>query len=284
MPVILTTTAWYAQDKYIALWINPLSSSWSLPRRETSTKTAAGVVRNAWRNRYRNTYYDEFTVAFTFQTGNVMPSAGVPDRVLDNPMGRSSTAQEPAVPPGLIDFYRFLEMVDQPMLIGRSENRHHIYYRSRVFPSMHLEGYFVGETPVTFSENAEGNANMLQWSATFQVYSSNPPINNSQQLINGWIAAAKREMMSEIFPPAMVQEPGKYGITSYDNNPAKIKPLPTITSNTTNRGTELTTAVSAGAKKVGLAVGNVVNKVGSALKSAMTPELINNQGKLVPKP
>jgi hypothetical protein len=284
LPVILTTTAWAAQDKFLALWINPLSAAWSLPRRETSTKTAAGVVRNAWRNRYRNTYYDEYTIAFTFQTGNVMPSAGTPDRVIDNPMGRSATAQEPAVPPGLIDFYQFLEMVDQPMLVGRTENRHHIYYRSRVFPAMHLEGYFVGETPISFTENAEGNANMLQWTATFQVYSSNPPINNSKQLISSWIAAARREMMSEIFSPAMLASPTNYGITSYDNNRLGNKPLPTVTSGAKG-GMELTSMVNTLGKKVGLAVGSIAGVLGSAMKSAMSPEVLvdNNQGRVVPK-
>jgi hypothetical protein len=70
--------------------------------------------------------------------------------MLADPTSRASIINAPPVPPGLVDFYKFMEMVDQPMLLGQLENRHHIYYRSRVFPGIHLEGYFVGETPISF--------------------------------------------------------------------------------------------------------------------------------------
>lgn len=285
-PVVLTTSAWMAQDKFIGLWVNPLSASWSINRRETSTKTAAGVVRNTWRNRYRNTYYDEYTIAFTFQTGNIMPSAGIPDRVLNDATGRASTLQGPAVPPGLIDFYKFGEMVDQPMLLGQMENRHHIYYRSRVFPRIHLEGYFVGETATTFTENAEGNANQLQWTATFQVYKSDPPINNYQQLVASWTAVARSEMMSEIFSPELISSPSAFGLgDEYDNNKAGNKPLPTVRTGATGSAgaKELSTSSQSG-KKIGIVSGSVKGQSKAALNNPMNPEILTSAaGKLFPK-
>lgn len=174
-PIVLSTTHWLARGRYIALWINPLSTTWSLGRRETVTKTAAGAVRNTWRNRFRNTYYDEFTVDFTFQTGNIMPSAGVPASAFNDSDLLESILRGPATPPGLQNFYDFISMLDQPLLLGQSENRHIIVYRSRLFPRLRMSGYWLGTTPLAFTD--DGNkGNMATWTATFQCYSTSPSL------------------------------------------------------------------------------------------------------------
>jgi hypothetical protein len=242
--VVLTCSAWQQAGKFIELWVNPLNAAWSIGRRETSSKTAAGVVRNTWRNRYRDTYYDEYTVAFTFQTGSLMPSAAVSERMTQDPLILASIREKPPVPPGLVDFYKFLELVDQPMLLGQRENRHHVYYKSRVFPDIHLEGYFVGETPIAFTENAEGNANQLQWTSTFQVYKSNPPINQYRRLIASWEAS---------FRGSLEVSPSFEGLPPLPPKTAGAKP--TATGKPT---TAQLLNTSRGAKKAGLAVSSFI--------------------------
>ncbi len=196
----LSCKDWLRSFKGISLFINPSEVQWSLPRREQMTKTAAGVVRNTWRNRFRQSYYDEPTLSITFQAGNIIPSAGLPNAVLDDIQGADAYAKAPTPSPGLQNFYEFLELLDQPMLTGNTENYHVIFYRSRIFPRMRLEGYFIGSTPLAFTDSAT-NGNTLTWTSSFQVYRSFPAFNNYSLLVNEWSKWAKAEVMaSEIFP------------------------------------------------------------------------------------
>lgn len=287
-PVVLSTSSWLLQDKFISLWINPLNTSWSLPRRETTTKTAAGVIRNTWRNRYRNTYYDEFTINFTFQTGNILPSVTVTDRILADSSLAYGAAKNPKPPPGLVDFYRFLSMVDQPMLTSKSENRHIVFYRSRVFPRLRLEGYFVGETPITFTESAEGNANMLQWTATFQVYDSTPKIWQAARLISDWSNWAYKNAMSEILPDTYPMWAIEDKIAAEQAAEAKsnTKPKPTKGSNTAPKSSKEISTSKTQKKTIGLVTGAQRGKGKTAVTSPRDPniqpgtKIVN--GKLVP--
>ncbi len=191
--VEVTTTAWQYNGKPgIYLYANPSDMQWSLPRRGTVVKTTAGAVRNTWRNRYRKTYYDEGTVGITFQTGNIMPSMGYPSEVELGSTDNVEIAKvNPKVPPGLMNFYRFMELLDQPSLLGSFENRHVLVHHSRVFPNLCLEGYFL-EDGFSFSESAQ-DGNRLQWSATFQIYRSTPPLNNAYGLAaayQAWIESS----------------------------------------------------------------------------------------------
>jgi len=186
----LSCRSWLREQRGIKMFINPSEVQWSLPRREQMTKTAAGVVRNTWRNRYRGSYYDEPTLNITFQAGNIMPSAGLPNGMLDDVQRADAHYQAPQPPPGLLNFYEFLELLDQPMLHGSSENYHVILYRSRIFPRMRLEGYFIGTTPIAFTDSAD-KGNTFSWTAAFQVYRSYPAINNFGLLINEWYPLAQ---------------------------------------------------------------------------------------------
>lgn len=180
-PMILTTTHWMRTGKHVALFVNPRDMQWSLPRRGVVVKTQAGAVRNVWRNRYRGTYYDEGTVGITFQTGNIMPSAAYPDdSELATTDAVSVALASPRVPPGLLNFYRFLNLLDQPMLMGAAENRHIIFHRSRVFPDLYMEGFFT-EDSLSFSEVVT-DGNRLEWQATFQIYRTVPRLYSSTNL------------------------------------------------------------------------------------------------------
>ena len=189
----VTTKAWNLNgDPGIYLFANPTDMRWSMPRRGTVVKTTAGAVRNVWRNRYRNTYYDEGTIGITFQTGNIMPAMGYPsDLDLKTVDQIAAARQNPQVPEGLMNFYRFMELLDQPMLLGTFENRHVIRHHSRAFPNMYIEGYFL-EDSFNFSEMAT-DGNRLQWEATFQVYRTVPRMNNARRLAakyQAWVKAS----------------------------------------------------------------------------------------------
>ena len=203
-PMAVTTRSWMSEGKYITLWVNPSELSWTMPKRETVSKTAAGAIRNSWLNRFRNTYYDEPTLSITFQTGNILPYANlkpgifgsryfIQNNVEASNQGPQDTRwnsvytpesspelgallQSPPVPPGLQNFFDFIALIDQPILRrGRElENRHILFYRTQVFPSMRIEGYFSPEG-LAFSESVD-NANRLNWTAQFQVYTTYPKL------------------------------------------------------------------------------------------------------------
>lgn len=175
---VVTCRNWLYRGIYIPLFVNPSDVQWSIPRRGTVQKTAAGTVRNTWRNRFRGTYFDEFNLNITFQTGNIMPSNAYFDKELTTYDALKAAYERPQVPPGLYNFYRFLDLIDQPKLAGAYENRHIIIMYTRVFPTLRLEGFFT-EEPITFAES-DKDANQLNWTATFQVYRTFPKIQSSR--------------------------------------------------------------------------------------------------------
>ena len=189
-PTVITTRAWISQNKYIKCWCNPSEANWSMSRRESMQKTAAGIVRNTWRNRSRNTYYDNFPVAFTFQAGNIMPSA--PYNFRDAGFGLLAraqlAAQAPLVPPGLSDFHKFLELTDEPALGGSWPNYHIIVYNSRVFPQLWMEGWFQPDGP-NFTDSSQ-NGNTVTWTHTFMVVKTIPQLTKSSLmsgLYSDWV-------------------------------------------------------------------------------------------------
>jgi hypothetical protein len=202
--MLVTTRRWTREGRYVRLWVNPSEFQWTMKKRETVTKTAAGAVRNTWRNRYRDTYYDEPMLSITFQTGNIMPYANlkpslfgarqlIQNQVFENELSPRDTRWnnaydptltpelaavigQPPVPPGLQNLYDFIELIDQPILErGKEmENRHILFYRTQVFPQLRVEGYFTPEG-ISFTESVD-NANRLTWTAQFEVYKTTPPL------------------------------------------------------------------------------------------------------------
>lgn len=197
---IVSTTKWLRHGRFIALYVNPSETSWSLPRRETMVKTKAGLVRNVWRNRFRRSYYDEFTINITFQSGNIIP--GQPYGPFED---KDSRLAVPSVPSGLSNFYQFMEMLDQEALIGTEENRHIIYYRSRVFPQMYMEGYFSPE-PMSFTDSAM-NGNTVQWTHTFNVYRTSPRINSAEDMSRVYWSWVREHGANEVVPEVQPRRP-----------------------------------------------------------------------------
>jgi len=244
--MVLTTSAWMHPrvNKYIVLWVNPSQMSWKFPKRESVSKTAAGAIRNTWRNRFRGTYFDEPTLDITFQSGNIMPGANIRQDIFgdrhimqssytDDETGETSKKvenfranngspyisqlmQEPPIPPGLQNFYDFLGMIDQPILGPQGENRHILYYRTRVFPRMRVEGYFSPEG-VTMAESTE-NGNRFTWSAQMQVYRTSPPFWKPEEMKMAYSNAIREAGISgELFPRGFNSQAFAQNVQETDN-------------------------------------------------------------------
>ena len=187
LPTVITTAAHLLENRdnqperrVINCWANPNNVEWTAPRREAFQKVKSGSIRYAWRKRGRTqqaasdknqeswqTYYDELTVRFTFQSGNIL---SVPGSINEN-----------RVPPGLDDFYLFLGLLNEQKLLedGR-ENWHVVIHTSPVFPTILLKGWFTPDG-VTWAETSESGFG-LQWTATMEVHRTVPPIHNPSEL------------------------------------------------------------------------------------------------------
>jgi len=156
---------------------------------------------------FRDTVQQQYSVASRFapddQSSRIQFTRELNQRRGMNADAVAAIMRNPPILMGLRNFYDFLEMVDQPMLsnVTGGENRHIILYRSRAFPMLRLSGYFTGDA-ITFSESAEGNANKLEWQATFQIYQSSPPWWQSDSLKAMYVDAIRTYGgLSEVYPP-----------------------------------------------------------------------------------
>lgn len=154
----------------IDLWVNPNNTQWSVPLREASQKTKGGSIRFSWprTGKYKShRYFDIFNVSFTFQTGSIYT-----DRLGEN---------EGKTPPGLFDFYSFLQLLNAPRkLPDGGANWHVVKYTSRVFPEITLRGWFLPEG-TSFPDSPDSGF-ALQWTAAMEVHSTTPPLWNAAEL------------------------------------------------------------------------------------------------------
>lgn len=200
-PFVLTCQDWLTQrqPRYLIAAVNPSEIQWRLPQRAAAQKTRVGEIVHYWRDRFRNTYYDEPQLSITFQSGNIMPirekppvkstvttSIGVATRY------RTDTSEvTPQVPPGLRNFYEFIELVDtQKILDSGDVNLVYIIYNSRLFPNMTLAGLFTPEG-MSWTDSSSDPNQVSSWSANFTVYDSFPRLNDMAALIKmfeqaGW--------------------------------------------------------------------------------------------------
>jgi hypothetical protein len=221
-PFVMTCQEWLSQTspRYIIAAVNPSEISWRLPQRAAAQKTRIGEIVHYWRDRFRNTFFDEPQLSITFQSGNIMPmrtkplvTTGIfnrqvryvqpirridgvpvqnPDQFVEVPkLGPDPTEQTPQVPPGLKNFYEFLELIDtQKILDSGDVNLVYLIYNSRIFPNMTLAGLFTPDG-VSWTDSATDPNQVTSWSATFTVYDSFPRLNDNAALIKmfeqaGW--------------------------------------------------------------------------------------------------
>lgn len=185
-PFVLTTQGWLEEGRYIYCRVNPRAAMWSMPLRSAEQLTMAGTVRHTWRQQLsqgRSSYFGEPEIAFTFQSGNIMPVR--PDRYTDPAKPRS----EMHLPRGLDNFYAFKELMNQPAIVNdaagdRRANVVYIMYTSQIYPSIVLQGMFKQEG-LSYPDTAE-DPNRIEWNATFTVYDSFPRFDRYDELVESW--------------------------------------------------------------------------------------------------
>jgi len=178
--MVITTEAFASQGRYIVFWSGPSNTSWKFELRAATEQTKSGTILHYWRDRSRAAFFDEPSVTFTFQTGNIMP---VRFRDVAN------KSESIFLPPGLLDYYDFFDLLNQPKILpdGRP-NFVFIAYHSLLYPEILLRGFFT-PSGLSITESAENPAG-LSWSSTFKVRSTEPPFWSSAQLISSWNSAS----------------------------------------------------------------------------------------------
>lgn len=162
------TVVWYA---------NPKSVDWTINQRGMEAKTKSGTVLHIWRDRLRKTDYDDPKITMTFQSGSILPG-------FSNGLNPSTMAGRPdlSLSPGLNNFYQFLQLVDASKIKNGQANLIHILYRSRIFPSMVMAGFFDPQSVVKFTDSTDNPFQINSWSATFTIYKTIPRYNNWAEL------------------------------------------------------------------------------------------------------
>jgi hypothetical protein len=179
-PLIITSTNWSTQSpgRYIVFWAGPKEANWKFQLRGVEQQTRSGWIQHYWRDDKRSTFFDNPTIDFTFQSGNL-----VPVRLVSGVS--ANQAKVVTLPPGLLDCYDFFELLDDKKILSNGQsNLIYIVYHSLVFPSITLYGYFNPEG-VSIQESAE-TPDQLTWTAQFRVQGSSPRFYKKNDLVSTW--------------------------------------------------------------------------------------------------
>jgi hypothetical protein len=180
VPMILTTDFQVSRGdsgQHLLFWSGPQNTTWSFQQRGVIQQTRTGHIAHYWRDDKRSTFFDDPSVTFTFQTGNIMPL-----RTL------SGTGALTALPPGLLDYYDFFTFLDEPKILSDGRpNFINIVYHSMLYPTILLRGFFEPDSVITVTEDASRPAS-VSWSATFRIRSSDPPLTSGKQLQSAWLS------------------------------------------------------------------------------------------------
>lgn len=179
-PWIISTTELLRNGQGLVWYCNPSDASWKIRLRQATTKNAHSTVTHNWNNTIRNNKFDEIVLTLNFQSGNLVPykrNADVNERSSNN--SDFSKVQPDEIPPGIVNFYDFLSIMNAPALLANGETNHIVIkYHSNIFPSMTLIGQFDPEG-VSFSDSADNAANINSWSASFIIYDTNPRLSET---------------------------------------------------------------------------------------------------------
>lgn len=183
VPMIMTTDYQVSrgvEGKHILFWSGPANTSWTFAQRGTMQQSRTGTIAHYWRDGRRSTFFDEPSVTFTFQTGNIMPV-----RVSSEPNDLIF------LPPGLVDYYDFFTMIDEEKILSDGRpNLINIVYHSMLYPTVLLRGFFDPSSPLTITESAN-TPNQVTWEGTFRIKTSDPPLHNSEKLKAAWLDAVR---------------------------------------------------------------------------------------------
>ena len=154
---------------------NPKSVSWQISQRGSEAKNKSGTVLHMYRDTLRKSDYDDPKLSFQFQTGSILPTNA--NQSFIDGFAVDKTPNE--ISGGLNDFYKFLQLVDQSKITQDGyANVIHILYRSRIFPTLALTGFFDPQMVVQFTDDSQNPNTVSSWSANFTVYSITPKLDS----------------------------------------------------------------------------------------------------------
>ena len=174
VPFILTCQSWQAKGRYIYFWANPSQIEFNFKLRGTTQELKGGTISYQWRansvERGGLDFYAEPRLNITFQTGNCMP------------VRTSNSGELIRIPPGLMDFYEFLELQNEPMVLDDGTMNYRIlFYNSAIFPNMILTGWIPPDEGFGIQENVEA-PNKTSWSCVFIVRKTSPDFKSAAAL------------------------------------------------------------------------------------------------------
>ncbi len=163
----------------ILFWVNPSSCQWKIATRTTIEKISGGIVHHEWPQTgmygtnaaFKGSRLDQPVLSIAFQSGNINPSS-YQDLV--------SLNEFKGVPPGLGNFFDFLDIIDQPDTTETgTPNYVNIFYTSPVSGdnSILLQGFFT-EEGVAWTDEADNPNVISSWGASFIVFNSQPRLTN----------------------------------------------------------------------------------------------------------
>lgn len=174
VPFILTCQSWQARGRYIYFWANPNQIEFNFKLRGTTQELKGGTISYQWRSnsveRGGLDFYSEPRLTLTFQTGNCMP------------VRTSNSGELIRIPPGLMDFYEFLELMNEPMVLDDGTMNYRIlFYNSAIFPNMILTGWIPPDEGFGIQESVEA-PNKTSWSCVFIVRKTSPDFKSAAAL------------------------------------------------------------------------------------------------------
>lgn len=159
-------------------WVNPSECQWKIATRTTIEKISGGIVHHEWpqtgmygsNSSFTTSRFDQPLLSFTFQSGIITPG-GYNDIM-------SGVANSDAPPPGLGNFFDFLELLDQPDVTeSGAPNYINLIYVTPIFGNrgIWLQGFFT-EEGVSWTDSAENPNQISSWGASFMILNSQPSL------------------------------------------------------------------------------------------------------------
>lgn len=174
VPFVLTCLSWQAQGRYIYFWANPSDLSFNFKLRGTTQEVLGGTMSYQWRGNPATRgglgFFAEPRLAITFQTGNLMP------------VRTSQNGDLIAIPPGLLDFYEFLQLMNEPMILDNGSMNYRILsVNTSLFPNLLCYGFFPPDEAFEIRESAQ-DPNQTTWTSNFVIRRTSPDFKNPQAL------------------------------------------------------------------------------------------------------
>lgn len=158
---------------HLVFWSSPKNTVWEFNQRGTIQQTRAGHIAHFWRDDKRSTFFDNPSITFTFQTGNIQPLS-IESRLLN------------ILPPGLLDYYEFFSLLDEQKILSDGRpNYVNIVYNSLLYPNILLRGFFDPQFMISVQEDSTKPA-QVTWSAKFILKESTPSFNDATKLQAAW--------------------------------------------------------------------------------------------------